>query len=69
MTPRDLLIVPYYGRDYTTTTQVREAWEDNKDFILMFSGQTISKSCCPPNTEVWARYNSRRDKFLLVEGK
>lgn len=42
-----LTIVPAYGRDYKTITEVNEAWHDNKDFRIIagnYIGSYINKS-------------------------
>lgn len=68
-----LTLVPAYGRDYKSIKAVKEAWEDNKDFIIMdisslYNGSTISKSCAPPDTTFNIRYSKLR-KIVAIKPK
>jgi len=30
----NLILTPAYGRDYKTAKEARQAWDDNKDFVV-----------------------------------
>jgi hypothetical protein len=66
-------LTPAYGRDYTSASQVREAWEASKDFIIedvAFGdcGRYCSRSSAERFglDEVEIRYNQKRD-FVLIK--
>jgi len=44
-------LVPAYGRDYATETEVREAWEAEKDFQTP-GGQLIDRQQFEPGSKV-----------------
>jgi len=56
-------LVPAYGRDYATETEVREAWDADKDFLTA-SGQLINRPQFEPDSKVPIRY--RRQHKVAV---
>lgn len=56
-----LSVEPAYGRDYKTQKEVKEAWNQGKDFIInsIFSpdyGRYVSKEGAPKGSFVNIRY-------------
>lgn len=58
-------IQPAYGRDYKSKKEVMDAWNTNKDFVITFTGQTISRSCAEQyglkGKTLYARYKKMRE--------
>ena len=67
-----MVLVPAYGRDYTSAAAVKADWEANKDFRICdissrWDGCTISKSCAPAGQHE-IRY-ANRQKLVVINAR
>lgn len=60
-----MTLTPAYGRDYKSAKAVKEAFNDNKDFVFNLAyhvdnGRVVNKEQIPAGTRVVLRYNKFR---------
>ncbi len=63
-----MTVIPAYGRDYKSKAAALQAWNDNKDFIIATTGQSVNKSDAirySPGEEIRIRYNKQRQVVIL----
>jgi hypothetical protein len=67
--PKQVTVVPAYGRDYKSRQEVLEAWNDQKDFViqgLQGGGTYINKQDADRfNVAVKIRYQ-KKTKALII---
>ncbi len=54
------ILTPAYGRDYKTSKEVKEAFQNGKDFVYQPSGQYCSIRDLPNGAEIIIRYRGLR---------
>lgn len=64
-------LIPAYGRDYETPTEVRKDFEDNKDFIISdisdrFDGKYVNREQMAVGDAVFVRYGNLRKVLALI---
>jgi hypothetical protein len=64
-------LIPAYGRDYETPTEVRKDFEDNKDFTISdisdrFNGKYVNREQMAVGDAVFVRYGNLRKVLALV---
>ena len=67
--PQYTVLLPAYGRDYTSAAKVKADWEANKDFIMASTGQYTSCLDQAVGTTVELRYRSQRSGAMYLKKK
>ena len=62
----DIEAVPAYGKDYKTAAEVRQAWNDGKDFRDAASGRYLNKADAAKYLETGTYIRLRYAKLTKV---
>lgn len=62
------VLVPAYGRDYTTAKAAREAFDSGADWQDARTGQYCTKSELPPGASAELRFNNHRGLAVVKVG-